>query len=81
MEQLLDGCLVINLESLKEQSWGHLRMFLIYIKDIGKDLSFYLRLFADDCLLYQVIPLEEDYTKLQHDLNSIIYINVPMLGK
>ena len=46
-------------------------MFLIYINDIGEDLSCCLRLFADDCLLYQVISSEEDCTKLQHDLDSI----------
>ena len=44
--------------------------FLIYITDIGKDL-FCVRLFADNCLLYQVISSEEDCTKLQHDLDSI----------
>ena len=46
-------------------------MFLIYINDIGKNLSCCLRLFADDCLLYHVITSEEDCAKLQHDLNTI----------
>ena len=45
-------------------------MFLIYINDIGKNLSCCLRLFADDCLLYHVITSEEDCAKLQHDLNT-----------
>ena len=46
-------------------------MFLIYINDIGEDLSYCLRLFADNSLLYQIISSEEDCTKLQHDLDSI----------
>ena len=46
-------------------------MFLIYINDIGKNLSCCLRLFADDCLLYHVITSEEDCAKLQRDLNII----------
>ena len=46
-------------------------MFLIYINDIGENLSCCPRLFADDYLLYQVISSEEDCTKLQHDLDSI----------
>ena len=55
-------------------------IFLIYINDIGKNLSCCLRLFADDCLLYHVITSEEDCAKLQHDLNTI-YTNGPVLGK
>ena len=46
-------------------------MFLIYINDIGKNLSCCMRLFADDCLLYHIITSEEDCAKLQHDLNTI----------
>ena len=45
-------------------------MLLIYINDSGEDLPFW-RLFADECLLYQVISSEEDCDKLQHDLDSI----------
>ena len=48
-----------------------LLMFLIYINDIGKNLSCCLRLCVDDCLLYRVITSEEDCAKLQHDLNTI----------
>ena len=70
MEQPLDDCL-LNLESLKEQSWGHSCFWCTYINDIGENLSCSLRLFADDCLLYQVISSEEDCIKLQHDLDSI----------
>ena len=46
-------------------------MFLIYINDIGEDLSFCLSLLADDYLLCQVISSEENCTNLQHDLDSI----------
>ena len=53
-------------------------MFLIYINDIGKDLPCCLRLFADDCFLYQVISSEEGCAKLQHDLDSLYKT---MLGK
>ena len=44
-------------------------MFLIYINDSGEHLPCW-RLFADKCLLYQVIS-SEDCDKLQHDLESI----------
>ena len=36
-----------------------------------QNLSCSLRLFTDNCLLYQVILSEEDYIKLQHNLDSI----------
>ena len=55
-------------------------MFLIYINDIGKNLSCCLRLFADDCLLYHVIT-SEDYAKLQRDLNTIPYSGLFSRGK
>ena len=38
-------------------------MFLIYINDIDEDLYCCVRLFTDDCLLYQVISPEEDCAK------------------
>ena len=69
MEQPLHDHL-LYLGSLREQSWGHL-CFLIYINDIGENLSCSLRLFADNCLLHQVVLSEEDCIKLQHDLDSI----------
>ena len=46
-------------------------IFLIYINNIGVDLSCCLILFTDDCLLYQVVSSEEDCTKHQHDLDFI----------
>ena len=47
-------------------------LFLIYINDIGTNISSTLRLFADDCLLYRVINSPQDAELLQQDLNLII---------
>ena len=46
-------------------------MFLLYINDIAINISSLLRLFADDCLLYNIIILREDAEVLQHDLNHL----------
>ena len=46
-------------------------LFLIYINDIGKDLSSNVRLFADDCVLYREISSLCDCTLLQHDINLL----------
>ena len=46
-------------------------LFLVYINDIGNNISSTLRLFADDCLLYRVIDSLEDVYLLQQDLNLI----------
>jgi len=43
-------------------------MFLLYINDINLGISSQLRLFADDCILYQVINNEQDKLLL-HYLN------------
>ena len=48
-----------------------LLMFLIYINDIGDNISSSLRLFADDCILYRTITSSEDSIQLQRDLDSI----------
>ena len=46
-------------------------MFLIYINDIGDNISSSLRLFANDCILYRTITSSEDSIQLQHDLDNI----------
>ena len=46
-------------------------MFLIYINDIGEDVLSTLKLFADDCILYQTISIPSDCHKLQEDLNNV----------
>jgi len=47
-------------------------MFLLYINDITTNITSYIRLFADDCILYRVIHSEQDHQLLQQDLNRII---------
>ena len=46
-------------------------MFLLYINDIATGISSPLRLFADDCLLYQTIKSIEDSIILQKDLELL----------
>jgi len=46
-------------------------LFLIFINDIAVGTSSTLRLFADDCLLYQVTDSSRDAELLQHDLHLI----------
>ena len=46
-------------------------MFLLYINDIATGISSPLRLFADDCLLYQTIKSTEDSFILQKDLELL----------
>ena len=46
-------------------------MFLIYINDIGNQISAYLGLFADDSVLYGIISDAEDASVLQKDLDTL----------
>ena len=46
-------------------------MFLLFVNDIGRNISSKLRLFADDTLLYREIKNKEDTSKLQQDLNTL----------
>jgi len=46
-------------------------MFLIYVNDITTDISSGIKLFAGDCVLYQIIQSEQDHHYLQQDLNRI----------
>ena len=46
-------------------------MFLLYINDITDRVSSTLRLFADDCLLYQKIQSPQDSILLQKDLDLL----------
>ena len=46
-------------------------LFLLYINDIGDNLTSTLRLFADDCLLYREITCSEDTIRLQADLDRV----------
>ena len=46
-------------------------LFLIFINDIADSLSSFVRLFADDCLLYREIKTKEDQMLLQNDLDKL----------
>ena len=43
--------------------------FLMYINDIKSRISSNLRLFADDCIYYQVVGCDQDHNSLQSDLD------------
>ena len=47
-------------------------MFLLYINDIGNNISSHIRLFADDSLLYLAVSTRDDCEKLQRDLTSLV---------
>ena len=47
-------------------------LFLIYINDIGLNIKFRIRLFADDTLLYATVSSEDDANTLQQDLDSLV---------
>ena len=47
-------------------------MFLSYTNDISAGINSSIRLFADDCVLYQVIKTTGDYERLQQDLNTLV---------
>ena len=38
------------------------------INDIGQNISFTIRLFADDCIMYRIVGTSEEACNLQHDL-------------
>ena len=42
----------------------------VYINDIKYRISSHLKLFANDCVLYQTINNQQDQLLLQHDLNQ-----------
>ena len=46
--------------------------FLLYINDISDNTTSYVKLFADDCLLFRVIRNMQDAIDLQSDLNQLI---------
>lgn len=46
-------------------------LFLIYINDIGKQLSCNFKLFADDCILLKEIVNQSDAIELQQDLDKL----------
>jgi hypothetical protein len=46
-------------------------MFLCHINDLPDCVNSFVRLFADDCLLYRTIKKEEDHLTLQADLKHL----------
>ena len=46
-------------------------LFLLHITDLLSVVSFTVRLFADDCLIYRNITNKEDQIALQKDLNLL----------
>ena len=47
-------------------------LFLLYINDIGQEISSTIRLFADDTILYHPISSEADALQLQADLDKLV---------
>ena len=46
-------------------------LFLLHINDLPSVISFKVRLFADDCLVYSEIKSRQDKNDLQNDLNLL----------
>ena len=46
-------------------------MLLLYINDISENLTYHVRLFADDCIMYKTISTAEDSIHLQEDLDRV----------
>ena len=48
--------------------------FLLYVNNMGSNISSHLELFADDTLLYAVIDNQADALSLQSDLNKLVLV-------
>jgi len=46
-------------------------LFLVYINDIDTQLNSHVKLFADDCAIYNQVSCKADTSSLQSDLNSL----------
>lgn len=47
-------------------------LFLLYINDIVLDLSVHVKLYADDCIVYEKIESPQDQLRLNNDFQKII---------
>ena len=46
-------------------------MLLVYINDINESITYSVRLFAGDCVVYRTITMLQDSEQLQEDLHQI----------
>ncbi len=46
-------------------------LFLLFIKDLPQSVSSYVRLFANDCLLYKALKSIQDQINFQKDLDEL----------
>ena len=46
-------------------------LFLCHINDIPTRVSSQVRMFADDCLLYEQIRSEDDHSQVQQDIKNL----------
>ena len=46
-------------------------LFILFINDLPNNIKSPVRLFADDCVLYNTIESQKDADQLQHDLDSL----------
>ena len=49
-------------------------LFLIYVNDTDSDISSSVRLFADDCIIYQEVRNTVDAESLQQDLYKLYHL-------
>ena len=46
-------------------------LFPVYVNDIWRNINLYIRLLADDCIIYRKITNKNDIEKLQKDLDTV----------
>jgi len=69
-----ERCPIIMDSSTVRRTSGHSTgplLFLLYVNDITDNISSVIRLFANDCILYQQIRTPGDCTSLQQDITRL----------
>ena len=46
-------------------------LFLVYVNDIWRNIDTFIRLFADECIIYRKITNKNDTGKLQKNLDTL----------
>lgn len=46
-------------------------LFLVYVNDLPTPISYSISMFADDCVVYNVITRDTGFSALQSDINTI----------